>query len=229
MTFISPKNIVVDFLRNRLTDPRERAEETNSESFDGGSTDFQLTSPEGTVSCISSVVVSGVTQTKWKNYRWDQQNQKLIFYSNTASGSSNVVVAYKYGTTNWIFPDKAKKSLGKNSFPRINLLVVGGSGQRIGQYNAPVESIPHFQIDVWTKEGQVFTIDSVKYADDKLSEYIAHQIMLAFRAHEDDLHPAFYNYVPLGIPRDMGFDSEFECFHTVAEVELQGLNLSESN
>jgi len=229
MVYISPKNVVVDFLRNRLIDPRARAEATNSETFDGGSTTFQLTPTSGSVSCVSSVVVTGVTQTKWKHYWWDQQNQKVIFYSNTASGTDNVVISYKQGTSNWIYPDKAKNSLSKIAFPRINILVVGGNGERVGQYNSDVESAIHFQIDIWTKEEQVFTIDSIKYSNDKLSEYLGLKIMAAFRNYEADLHPELYNYTSLSIPRDMGFDSELECFHTIVEIELKGINVSEGN
>jgi hypothetical protein len=225
--FISPKNILTEFLRRRLVDPRSRAEDENTETFDGGSTSFSLTPSSGTMSCITSVTVDDVEQTKWAHYYIDFQNQKVIFYSNTASGTDNVSITYKQGTTNWIYPDKAKNTLSKTSFPRINVLVVGGTGGRLGQYNSDVESVMNFQIDIWTKENQIFTIDSVKYEGDKHTEYIAHQIMAAFRSYENDLHPELYNYTPIGIPRDLGFDKEMQCFHSIVEVELKGINVSE--
>jgi len=228
MVFISPKNILVDFLRVNLTDPRARAEATNTENYDGGATVFQLTPTSGTVSCITSVKIGGTSQNKWKDFWYDVQNEKVIFYSNTTAGVNNVEVKYKYGTTNWIFPDKAKVSLSASSFPRINVLVVGGSGERLGQYNSDIESVTHFQIDLWTKENQIQTIDSIKYSGDKLSEYLAHQVMKSFRSNEDDLFPALYNYTPVGVPRDFGFDNEIECFHTVVEVELKGINVGEA-
>ena len=229
MVFISPKNVIVDFLRVRMTDPRSRAETSQTEEFDGGSTDFSLTPTAGTMSCITSVTVGGTAQVKYEDYWIDWQNQKVIFYSNTASGTNNVDITYKRGTSNWIYPDKAKVSLSRTAFPRINVLVVGGTGGRLGQYNSDIESSIHFQIDIWTKENQPQTIDSVKYEGDKLAEYLAHQIMGAFRSYENDLHPELYNYTPIGIPRDMGFDTELECFHTIVEVELKGINVSESN
>ena len=229
MVFISPKNVLVEFLRRRLTDPRARAEATETKEFDGGSTDFSLTPTTGTASAITTITVGATTQTKWKEYYIDFQNQKIIFYSNTAAGTDNVDITYKYGTTNWIFPDKAKKELSRTSFPRMNVLVIGGVGDRLGQYNSDVESSMSFQIDIWTKENQIFTIDGVKYEGDKLAEYLAHQVMVAFRNYENDLHPELYNYIPTGIPRDMGFNQEMECFHTIVEVELNGINVSESN
>ena len=227
--FISPKNVIVDFLRNRLTDPRSRAETSQTELFDGGSTDFSLTPTAGTMSCIQEVKVGTTVQTKYKHYYIDWQNQEIIFYSNTTSGTNNVSIKYKRGTSNWIYPDKAKETLSKTSFPRINVLVVGGTAERVGQYNSDMESAMHLQIDLWTKENQPQTIDGVKYSDDKLSEYLAHQIMAAFRSYENDLHPEFYNYTALGIPRDLGFNKEMECFHTIMEVELKGINVSETN
>jgi hypothetical protein len=227
MVFISPKNILVEFLREKLTDPRSRADTTNTEEFDGGSTEYTLTPPSGSLACITAVTVSSITKTKWKDYYIDWQNSKIIFYSATTAGSDNVDVTYKYGSTNWIYPDKAKETLAKTAFPRMNVLIVGGTGERLGQYNSDVESVMHFQIDVWTKENQVFTISSVKYEGDKLAEYLAHQIMKAFRAYEGDLHPELYNYTPVGIPRDLGFNQEMECFHTIVEVELKGINVSE--
>ena len=225
--FISPKNVICDFLRRRLVDPRSRAETSQTEEFNGGSTDFQLTPTSGTMSCITSVTVDDVIQTKWKDYWIDFQNQKVIFYSNTAGGVNNVDITYKRGTTNWIYPDKAKETLSKTSFPRMNVLVVGGTGERLGQYNSNVESAIHFQIDIWAKENQEQTIDSVVYEGDKLAEYFAYEVTKAFRANEDDLHPELYNFILLGTPRDLGYNQEMQCFHKIVEVELKGIDVGE--
>lgn len=227
MVYISPKNIIVDFLRHRLTDPRVRAETSQTEEFNGGGKTFSLTPDAGTISCITLVTVDGTTQTKWDDYYIDPQNQKVIFYSNTAAGTNNVDITYKRGTSNWIYPDKAKKTLSKTSFPRMNVLVVGGTGKRVGQYDSNIESSIHFQIDIWSKENQKQTIDSVVYANDKLAEYLAYEVTKAFRAYENDLHPALYNYTLLGTPRDMGYNQEMQCFHMIVEIELKGIDVSE--
>lgn len=131
--FISPKDIVMEFLRTKLTDPRARAEATNTETFDGGSTDYSLTPTVGKMACITAVAVNSVTQNKWTDYYIDIQNQKIVFYSTTPAGTGNVSITYKQGTTNWIWPDKAKETLTIASFPRISIMKVSGSGKRIGQ------------------------------------------------------------------------------------------------
>ena len=214
-------------MRANLTDPRSRAETSQTEEFNGGGKTFSLTPTAGTMSCITSVTVDATEQTKWKHYWIDFQNQKVIFYANTAGGTNNVDITYKRGTSNWIYPDKAKETLGRTAFPRINVLIVGGTGARLGQYNSNVESVIHFQIDIWTKENQKQTISSVVYEGDKLAEYFAYEITKAFRANVSDLFPAFYNYTLLGTPRDLGFNQEMECFHKIVEVELKGIDVSE--
>jgi len=228
MVFISPKNILIEFLRCNITDPRARAEDSQTETFDGGSTEFQLSPTSGSVSCITSVSVSSVDQEKWAKYYIDWQNQKVIFYSNTAAGTDNVEITYKYGTTNWIYPDKPKETLSSTSFPRMNILAVGGPGERTGQYNSDFESAIHFQIDIWAKENQLFTISSVKYEGDKLAEYLAYEVTRSFRAEEGDIFPAMYNYTLLGSPRDMPFNQELQAFHKIVEVEMKGINMGES-
>ena len=227
MVFISPKNIIVDFLRHRLTDPRARAEDSRTEEFNGGGATFSLTASVGKMSCITAVTVDGTTQIKWADYYIDFQNQKVIFYSNTAGGTNNVDITYKQGTSNWIHADKVRESLSRTAFPRMNVLVVGGTGERLGQYNSNIQSVIHFQVDVWAKENQKQTISSVVYANDKLSEYFAYEVTKAFRAYVDDLHPALYNYTLLGTPRDLGYNQEMQCFHTVVEFELKGIDVSE--
>ncbi len=226
--FISPKQIVTEFLRHRMTDPRSRAETSQTEEFNGGGTTFSLTPSAGSVSCITGITVTGVTQNKWDDYYIDFQNEKVIFYSNTAGGTDNVDITYKRGTTNWIYPDKAKTSLGSTSFPRLNILLVGGSGKRLGQYNSNIESVMHFQVDIWAKENYIKTISSVKFEGDKLAEYIGYQIIKAFEDNIDDLHPQLYNFSLLSPPRDMGFNKEYQCFHVIVEFELKAIDTGES-
>lgn len=179
------------------------------------------------MSCITLVTVDAVEQTKWKHYYIDAQNQKVIFYSNTAAGTNNVDITYKQGTSNWIYPDKAKETLSKTSFPRINILSPGGTAERVGQYDSNVQSAMRFQLDVWTKENQPQTIDSVVYEGDKLAEYLSYEITKAFRAYVEELHPALYDYSLLGTPRDMPFNQEMQCFHKITEIELKGIDVSE--
>jgi len=211
-----------------MTDPRSRAETSQTEEFDGGGTEFSLTPTAGTMSCITGITVDAVAVNKWSDYYIDFQNEKVVFYSATAGGTNNVDISYKRGTTNWIYPDKSLTSLSSTSFPRLNLLLVGGSGERLGQYNSNIESVSHFQLDIWAKENYIKTIGGVKFAGDKLAEYLGYQVIKAFEDHVDDLHPQLYNFSLLSPPRDMGFNKEYQCFHVIVEFELKAIDTGES-
>ena len=226
MATISPKDIIVDFLRAQLTDPRARAEASTTEEFNGGSTDFSLTAPSGSLSAVTAVTVDGTAQIKWLDYRIDFQNEKVIFFSNTAGGTDNVDITYKYGTSNWIFPDKPLLSLDLTSFPRISILSVDGTGERLGQFNSDVQSTVIYQIDFWAAEDYIATIDSIKYEGDKLAEYFGLKAIEAFRSNVDDLHPPLYNYKP-GYLRDLPFEDELQIHHKLFELEFNSINIGE--
>ncbi len=225
MVTISPKNIIVDFLRANLTDPRARAEASTTQEFDGGSTDFSLSPPSGKLSTVTAVTVTGTAKTKWKDYYIDFQNQKVIFFSNTAGGTNNVDITYKYGT-NWIFSDKPIKELSASTFPRISVMSVDGSGDRLGAVSSDIQSTILFQLDFWAKEDYIATIDSIKYAGDKLVEYIGLKAIESFRSSADDLHPPLFNYKP-GYLKDMPWDKELQVHRKVLEVEFNSINIGE--
>ena len=228
--FLPAKYILVDFLRASLTDPRARAEATSSDTFTATASqmDFVCTPPSGTISCVTSVTVDAVTKKKWQDYWIDFRDQTVKFFTGITE-DDEVIVNYKYGTTNWIYWDKPRTDLGTLSFPRINILIVGGSGIRLGNSDAPVESVVHYQIDIWTKEGktdQIFTISSRLYTGEELAEYIASKITEAFEDSEANLFPALYGYSIIQVPRDLPFDETYQCFHKIVEVELRGLDLN---
>lgn len=229
-SFLPAKYILVDFLRNNLIDPRDRAETSGSDTFTAtaSQTDFILTPSSGKISSITSVTVEGVTATKWEEYWIDFRNQTIKFFTGVTL-NEEVVVTYKYGISNWIYWDKPREDLGDASFPRINISIVSGSGRRLGNSDAPVESTVHFQIDIWCKEGktsQTFTISGRKYVGEELAEYIGSKITEAFEDNESELYPVLWGYQNTQIPRDLPFDETYQCFHKVIEVSLRGLDLN---
>jgi hypothetical protein len=223
--FIDPEDLLSDFLRVHVTDPQDRAEDLDSNTFTATASqqDFSITPTIGSVSCVTSVTVDGTTKAKWCDYHWDYQNSKIIFYKPLV-GSEEVIANFKQGSSNWIYSDFPDDKLALSSWPRISLFTIGGSGKRLGQTQAPTESSPVFQIDVWTKDGQVLTIDSKKYSNHYLGRYIALQVSKAFEQHEDDLF-ILYNYNPTGNPRTAPYSQEYQAHHTVLEVNLKALKL----
>ncbi len=132
-------------------------------------------------------------------------------------------------TTNWIYWDKSDVSLGVDAFPRVDILIVAGTGVRLGNYEAPVESNIRFQFDVWTKEkanNQIFEIGGVNYTGEDLAEYLAYKIMEQFEDHINDLNPVIYDYEATDFPpRDMEFNEEMQCHHKVTGCQLKMINV----
>jgi len=227
--YIDPEDILSDFLRVHLTDPKARAEATETQTFTPGATDTEITlvaPTTGSVSCVTGVTIDGVSTSaaKWADYHWDYQNTILTFFSAFA-GTETVIVTYKYGTSNWIFSDKPDEELGNTSFPRISLFNVSAGGKRLGQYDAPVEGSPILQIDIWSKDGYVATIDSRKYSNNYLTRYFGNRITRAFEENEDDLFPVLYNYRLVSGARAAPYAEEYQAFHSIVEVNVKGLRI----
>jgi len=227
--YIDPEDILSDFLRVYLIDPKARAEATETQTFTPalGATVITLAAPTtGSVSCITGVTIDAVSTNaqKWENYYWDYQNRKITFYSAFA-GTESVVVTYKYGTTNWIYSDKPDDELANTQFPRISIFNVSNPGRRLGQFGAPVEGSPILQIDIWSKDGYVATINSRKYSNNYLTRYIGNRITRAFEKNESDLFPVLYNYRPISGPRAAPYSIEFQAFHSIVEVNVKGLKI----
>lgn len=227
--YIDPEDIIADFLRVRLTDPRARAEATESQTFNPGNGDTVITlavPTSGSVSCITGVTIDAVSTgaKKWLNYYWDYQNTTLTFFSAFA-GTEEVIVTYKYGTKNWIYSDKPDDELGADAFPRVSIFNVTNAGVRMGQYEAPVEGSPVLQIDIWSKDGYNVTIDSRKYSNNYITRYLGNQITKAFENNEEDLFPVLYNYRAVNGPRNAPYSEEYQAFHSIVEVNFKGLRL----
>lgn len=231
MAYLNPKFIIVEFLRNRLIDPRTarvNTSKTNNFTATASQTEFTLTPTAGNkMHSITSVTVAGSSKTKWEDYYMDYKSQKVILFTGATVGDA-VVIVYKEGTTNWIYPDKADVRLSAASFPRMNILIPGNVGVRLGNYESPVEGTIRFQVDIWCKEkadNQIFTIGSNKYAGNDLGEYLAYKLTEAFEDYESDMHPALYSYDPVGMPRDLPFNEEYQCHHKIVEFIMKGMDI----
>jgi hypothetical protein len=225
--YLDAEDIISDFLRVKLTDPRSRAEATETQTFNPSldDTDITLSAPtSGSVSCVTSVTVDGTAKKKWREYYWDYQNRKLIFYTSFA-GTEEVIITYKYGTTNWIYSDKPDEELSANSFPRISLFSVSGTGRRVGNYEAPMQFSPVLQIDIWSKDGYLATYDSRKYSNNYLTRFLGNQIIKYLEDSEEDLFPVLYDCEIINGPRVAPYSYEYQAFHSVVEVTFNGINL----
>ena len=220
--YIDPEDVISDFLRVNLSDPRSRAETTNTNTFSAtaGQTEFTISQSESTVQCITQVTVNSVIKKKWVDYFWDYQNYKITFFT-ALSLNDAVIVTFKYGSTNWIYSDKPKDSLSAISFPRIEIFSTGSPSEKIGNYDAPVHSEPSIQIDCWARTGYQATINGKIYSNEYLGRYLANQIKFALEDNEETLFGIFYEY-NLNGPRAAPYSKEFVSYHSVIDVTFQG-------
>jgi len=231
MAYLNPDKIIVDFLRNNISDPRSsRVGTSTSDSFTASAsqTTFQLTpSSEKSLSHVTSVTVDAGSKDKWEDYYIDAKAEQIVFFS-AMSGGEAVVVNYVENSTNWIFDDKPVESLGATAYPRISVQSFG-SGDRLGNFEAPVSTILTVQVDIWCKERSstdVFTVSSRVYTGEDLCKYLGVQVSQAFEDSESDLHPVLYNYVPKQTPsRPMPFDLVRQAHHRIVEFSIEGLSL----
>jgi len=211
-----------------LTDPQARAEDTQTQNTtaSAGQTQIVVSPVDGdnTVSCVTSVTVEGTSKNKWRDYHWDYQTSTITFFT-ALSLDDDVVINFKEGSSNWIYSDRPDDKLSINNWPRISVFTVAGGGVRLGQYTAPVESVPIIQVDVWCKNGQIFTIDGRRYSNNYLGRYLANQITKSFEDNESELFNVAYNYLPIGVPRDAPYSEEYQAYHTIIEIKVKSLRL----
>ncbi len=224
-----PRETIVEFLRSVLVDPRSRAETSNSDTFTGDASEktFTLTPTSGkTVSAVTAVTISSTAQNKNEDFTVDLQNQQVTFTSAPAAVADNIVVTYKEGSKNWIYPDQPKVSLGAVSYPRISVTKINVSHERLGNFNADMWGTGQYQIDVWAREKDVFTIGSLNYNGEALTSYFITKINLVFKDNIDDLYNRLSNYEVIS-ERNAVWERDREVFHAIMDIQLSGKNIGE--
>lgn len=229
---LEPTEIIMDFLRHRVQDPRSR-HSSRTEEFNGNNSTktFTLT-PTGSnsVLCITGITVDGSAVKKWEEYTFDPvfQSKVVTFVTAPGAGSNNVDITYDEGTTTWVYADFPKEVLSETGYPRISIMGVSGSGERMGVETASpasVVSTEHYQISVWVKEDYGYTCPDSRYrGGEKLAKYLARRVEEAFKDYIDDLYPKLQHYSKV-LLRDAVWETDREIFHVILDVELSGDNL----
>lgn len=222
------KDLIAEFLRANVTDPRDRLT-SDSDSFNatGGQTEFVLTPTTAghQVKAITSVTQEAVAINKWQDYTIDLANKKITLATG-ATVSDAIVVNYlaSVAGNNWIYPDKPVATLGKTNFPRISITLVGITTERLGHYSSDVKDDCHLQIDCWTKDVYSKEISSINYTKQALANYLGQQVKNAFKDNVNDLFPKLWDYKGL-VFRDMDFDKKTQTYRHNQEVLLSGTNV----
>ena len=223
-----PKNIIVEFLRTNLTDPRGRDTTTETDTFSGtgASQTLTLTPSQSfySVVAITDVSVGGSSIDKWQDYNLDLQNGTVT--GTFTSGTDNIVVTYKVGRTTWIFPNLARDSLSATSYPRINVLQVGESADQMGNYTTELNHRIRFQIDIWVKDGYKYDDGTIIHVGDELAMYLARKIAKLLSSDNNEMYPLLFDYSVINLS-DARWEMDKQCFHVIFEFYLSGIDIGE--
>jgi len=227
-TITRPEDIIVEFLRARLTDPRGRhTAETDSFTATSGQTDFVLTPATSSdqVRAITSVVVDSVTKLKWQDYTIDLL-AKTVTLKTGATEDDAVVIKYLSSAVGeeWIYPGWPISTLAKTKFPRISVLVLEKPGDRNGPYTASVTHRVLFQIDCWVKDGYSKTVSGKYYAKQDLAEYLGYQVEKAFINNVNDLFDMLYDYEGITFG-NLPYEEDTQKYHHGQRIVLYGTNV----
>ncbi|MBU2249075.1 MAG: hypothetical protein KKD77_20175 [Gammaproteobacteria bacterium] len=163
---------------------------------------------------------------KWEDYDLDLQNGNVS--GTFTSGSNNVVVSYKNGSTNWIYPNLAKETLSSTSYPRINVGIVSDSGIRIGTEAgtpADIYETIRFQVDIWVKERYTYSDGTITHAGPHLAMYLARQMIKAFEDSIGELYPLLHDFELINLT-DAKWEVDREVFHVIVEFSLEGSSVA---
>lgn len=223
------KNIIVNLLRDKITDPRGRCEtsdSTNTMTGDGSTNTYDLTFTGGNKGyCITSVTGNAVELKAFVDYTFDLQNQTITI--NTTNLIAYVVTC-KVGKTNWIFPDLNRKKITSiTDYPRINIKKVSGAGVREGNYTSKVYKTSTYLINVWVKEKYKKSIDGIVYSGDAMADYLNKKIISVFEDDINEIYPRLGNF-ELNNDIEAVWIPESQLWHSVVDISLDMIKESDT-
>jgi len=115
---------IINDLRHNITDPLSRGSSgLSTQNGDDAETDFTIPASKSL-----SITVDGTLQKYGVDYTINSAGTTISFVTAPPTGTNNVVISYKYGTT-WIYPDFNKQNIQISDFPRISCNVISSSTQ----------------------------------------------------------------------------------------------------
>ena len=224
-----PEEVLYHFLRSRLseitrTGVANRLSSAN-ETFDGtgAQTAFVLnTIPDS----IVTVTVNTVEVYPYKDFDIDLDNKTITFNTAPASGTDNVSITYKTGSS-WIFPDTPRDDLKKNSYPRIAVIPITESSQQQSIAEDDTYDTITFQLDILSYKDQECTIGGASKYDNDVSRYLARQVKKTIKSdwrlymNNKLFQPVFLSNNP--VP----FEPAKNVFRNMIEINFNAFNTGE--
>jgi len=188
MNITEPEDIIVNFLRANLSELTRLDEDGNTianrqtlrtETFDGDDSETEFVMTNNTT-CFKTVSVGGTELIPYQDYQIDINNKKVTFTTAPATGTDNIEIIY-YSGTSWIYPDKPRETLNKNSYPRISVVKLSGAGIFTGLENFNIYENVFFQIDILSHKDLICQIDTEEIASQRQVKYLARKVQNCFQ------------------------------------------------
>lgn len=223
-------DILVEFLRAKVTDPRARlATESDSFTATAGQTEFVLTPATAAhlIAAITSVTKNAVALNKWQDYDVDLYNKKVILKTG-ATLSDAVVVGYRTSASGseWIYPDFPIAPMGNAKFPRVSVTIVNQTAIRQGPNVSSYLNRIHFQIDVWVKDNYEYTLSGHDYNKQELANYLGTKIELALKDSINELYTKLFDEDGLAFG-PFPYDETTQTFRHKQEFVMSAINAGE--
>lgn len=217
--YIESEQLIAEFLRSKLTDPRGRItlDQNYTQTLTGSSRVINITGSDN-ISHIDDVRLDGTLLTKYKDWVYDYNNTNLILIT-ALTGELTYDV---YVGTNWIYHDRPRDDMKPIEFPRVCVLPISSPGEVLGNDKAKIVTNFRYQINTYSKKSLPVEVDIGEnqtqiMSDQVLSNKINKDIYKVFDNFRDDLHPIFANY-DLQVKKAVEpYDSTLQAYNTRQE------------
>ena len=222
MYITEPEEILMNFLRANLTEITRSTpsisnrQVSDSQTFSGTGSQKIFTLTNSPLS-ISGVTIGGTTQKPYYHYNIDLDNKRIKFV-NAPAGSAVVIVSY-YKTATWIFPDKPREDLKRESYPRIGITVISNSGTWKAGGSTNMRNTVTLQLDILTFKDLLCTIDTETKEGEDVNRYIASKIISELKDEWDQLDYLFLKFSIIN-NSPAPFEPNKNIFRRILEVEV---------
>ena len=227
-----PDVVIAEFLNAEVTELVRvglSLRNTNAvETFDGDGAETEFTVTNTKLLCVNSVSVDAVVHKKYLDYNIDLINNKIIFTSAPASGTDNISIDYDYnisGTT-WVHPDKPRKDLSRDSYPRLGVTNLNESHEFAGQNETDMFGSVSIQIDVITYKNLKCTIGGETKEGQDVVDYLARQVISKLKNPTSPIKYKLWNPV-IKENRNIPYNEKSKIFHKVVSVGFAGKNIGD--
>lgn len=192
------KEMIMEFLRKNVSDPRgDRTMTAQQDPFSGHTDETEFTLAQIPISHIESVTVDGSAQQKWLDYDIDlglSRSDKVGKITLHTATSLDVVVDYKTASegNQWIYPDKPEIKLPANQFPRISVFDISRTVRRRHIGAGQIKTIEDIilQVSVWIKYQHIIEMGDYRYSHNALASKLTSDVEAAFLAYANtELNP----------------------------------------